>query len=155
MKKSGKTNRFEPTDTSWENEFFDCGVFFKLLGWFTFFERITSFNPEVSYRFSLGFMKDMVTFDTLKFELTEELIAKATDILRDGEMWFKKIPFSFNPKDFCLPEIETLDWGKGVQLDKFKMEWKESIRISQSYVTCEERLSLVFKYRIRFLKHLN
>ena len=114
MKKSGKTNRFEPTDTSWENEFPDCATLFKRVGWFTFFERITGFNPEPSYRFAQGFNNDTVTFDTLKFELTEELIAEAIGISREGEMWFKKIPFIFNTKDFMLPEIVALDWGKGI-----------------------------------------
>ena len=71
----------------------------------------------------------MVTFDTLKFELTEELIAEATSILRDGESWFKKIPFIFNPKYFLLLEIKALDRGKDIQLDKFKLEWKEVIKI--------------------------
>ena len=70
MKKSGKTNRYEPTDMSWENNFPDCAALFKRAGWLNFFERITSFDPEVSYRFAQGFVKDTVTFDTLKFELT-------------------------------------------------------------------------------------
>ena len=109
MRKGGKTNRYEPTDMSWENNFPDCVALFKRAGWLNFFERITSFDPEVSYRFAQGFIKDMVTFDTIKFELTEELIAEAIGILRDGEMWFKKIHFSFNPKDFLLLEIEALD----------------------------------------------
>ena len=132
MKKSGKTNRFEPTDTSWENEFPDCVALFKREGWLNFFERITGFNPEASYRFAQGFNNDTVTIDTLKFELTEEVIAEATCILRDVELWFKKIPFNFNPKYFLLPEIEALDWGKGVQLDKFNLQWKEAIGILQS-----------------------
>ena len=75
MKKSGKTNRFEPTDMSQENEFPDYVALFKREGWFTFFERITGFNPEVSYHFSQGFNNDIVTFYILKFEVTEELIA--------------------------------------------------------------------------------
>ena len=103
MKKSGKTNIFEPIDTSWENDFPECATLFKKVGWFSFFERMTGFNPEVSYNFSQGFIKDTVTFDTLKFELTEELIAKDIGVSRDGELWFKNIPFSFNPKDFLLP----------------------------------------------------
>ena len=83
----------------------------------------------MSYHFAQGFVKDTVTFDTLKFELIEELIAEATSIARYGELWFKKIPFTFNPKDFLLPEIKALDWGKGVQLHKFKPEWSEVIDI--------------------------
>ena len=155
MKKSGKTNIFEPIDTSWENYFPECVALFKRAGWFSFFERITGFNPEVLYHFAQGFNKDTVAFDTLKFELIEKLIPEATSVSRDGELWFKKFPFIFNPKDFLLPEIEALDWGKGVHLDKFKPEWKEAIGILQSYVTSEGRFALVFKYHIRFLQHLN
>ena len=70
MKKSGKTNRFEPTDMSWENEFPNCVALFKREGWFTFFERITGFNPEVAYRFAHGFSNDTVTFDILKPNLS-------------------------------------------------------------------------------------
>ena len=109
--KSGKTNRYEPTDTSWAN-FPECATLFKRVGWFNFFEKITGFNPKVSYHFAQNFIKDTVTFDTLKFELTEELISEATSVSREGELWFKKIPFSFDPKDFLLPEIEALEWGK-------------------------------------------
>ena len=47
MKRSGKTNRAEPSDMSW-----------------------------------------VQTFDTLKFKLTRELLAKATGILDEGEYWF-------------------------------------------------------------------
>ena len=155
MKKSGKTNRCEPTDTSWESEFPNCAALFKRAGWFTFFERITGFNTEASYRFAQGFNNDTVTFDTLKFELIEELIARATSIARDGELWFKKIPFTFNPKYFLVTKVEGLDRGKGVQLDKFKPEWREFIRILQSHITCEGRFGLVFKYHVRFLQHLN
>ena len=70
-----------------------------------------------------------MSFDTLKFELRRQLITEATCIAGDGEIWFKKIPFTFNSKYFLLPEVETLDWGKGVQLHKFKPEWREAIRI--------------------------
>jgi len=40
--------------------------------------------------------KDIVTFDTLKIELTRELIAEATGIPDEGEYWFKKVPFTFD-----------------------------------------------------------
>ena len=120
MKKSGQTNRDKPTDTSWEESFHDYATMFQRDGWFDFFQRINGFNPEVSYQFAQGFDKDIVLFDIVKFELTRELIIEAKGIAGDGQLWFKKIPFTFNPKDFLLPEVETLDWGKGVQLDEFK-----------------------------------
>ena len=82
--------------------------------------------------------------------MTKELIAKATGIASDGELWFKKMPLTFNPKYFLLPEGEALDRGKGVKLDKFKPEWRKVIRILQSYLTCEGIFSLVFKYHVGF-----
>ena len=63
---------------------------FQRAGWFDFFERIKGFNPEVSYHFAQGFDKDTVTFDTLKFELTKELVLEDIGIANDGEMCFKK-----------------------------------------------------------------
>ena len=132
MRKSGNINRFEPIDTSWSTNFLECVALFKIAGWFSFFEKIIGFNPEVSYRFSHNFINDTITFDTLKFDLTKDLIVQATGVSRDGELWFKKIPFSFDPNDFLLPGNETLEWGKGVHLEKFKPEWKEDIGIVES-----------------------
>ena len=51
MKKSGKTNIFELTDTSWENDFLECAELFKRARWLIFFERITGFNLEVLFHF--------------------------------------------------------------------------------------------------------
>ena len=45
MKKSGKTNRYEPTDMSWEIDFPECATLFKREGWFNFFENIIGFYP--------------------------------------------------------------------------------------------------------------
>ena len=70
MKKIGKTNRHKPTDTSFENNFLDYATLFKMAGSFNLFKRIIGFNSEVSYPFTQGFVKDTVTFDTLKIKLT-------------------------------------------------------------------------------------
>ena len=52
MKKSGNINIFEPTDMSCANDFPKCATLFKREGLFSFFERITSFNPKLSYYFT-------------------------------------------------------------------------------------------------------
>ena len=84
MKKSGKTNRVEPMDTSWAESFPDCVAIFQRDGWFDLFKRINRFHLELSYRFPLGFYKNTVSFDILKFELTIDLIEEATGIASDG-----------------------------------------------------------------------
>ena len=47
MKKSGKTNRVEPMDTSWAEEFPECVAIFEGAGWFEFFQKIDGFNLEI------------------------------------------------------------------------------------------------------------
>ena len=116
-----------------------------------YFEKIDGHHTEVSYKFTQGLEKYIVTFDTLKIELTRELISEATRIADEGEYWFKKVPFVFNLENYLLPNV-VVDWGKGVHIQKFKPEWREPIKILQSYVTCEGRYAFVFKYYFRFCK---
>ena len=95
----------------------------------------------------------MVVFDTLNFKLTVDLVAEATGIRNEGEMWFKKLPFTFNAQRYLIPGI-TPDWSKGILIQNFRNEWVEPVRVLQSYITCEERYAYVFKYYFRFLQHL-
>ena len=81
------------------------------------------------------------------------MIVEATCIVDEGEFWFKKVPFAFNSNNFLLPNV-VADWGKGVHIQKFKPEWREPIKILQSYITCEGRYASISKYHIRFLQHL-
>ena len=75
MKRSGKTNRVEPSAMSWVQNFPYCAKLFSEEGWLVFFERIKGYHSEVSYKFAQCLDKDMVSFDTLKFKLTKELLA--------------------------------------------------------------------------------
>ena len=109
MKNSSKTNRVEPMDTSWAEEFPECAANFQRAGWLFFFQRINGLNLEFSYRFAQGLDKKIVSLETLKFKLTREIIEEATGIAGEGEFWFKKIPFTFNSKYFLLPEVGNLD----------------------------------------------
>ena len=95
MGKSGKINRAEPTDVSWIEKFPGCVELFQNAGWLDFFKKIDGYNTEVSYQFAKSYNQDMIVFDTLRFKLTVELIAEATGIKNEGEMWFKKLPFTF------------------------------------------------------------
>ena len=89
-------------------------------------------------------------FNTLKIELTREFIAKATGIADEGEFWFKKVPFTFNSENFLFLDVVP-DWGKGFHIHKFKLEWREPIKILQSDITYEGRYASIFKYHITFI----
>ena len=92
MKRSGKTNRAEPSYMSCVQAFPDCARLFLEAGWMNYFENIDGHHIEVSYKFSQGLDNDIVTFDTLNIELIRELITEATCIPDEGEYWFKKVP---------------------------------------------------------------
>ena len=48
MKKSGKTNRAEPTDLTWIDKFPECAELFSNAGGLTFFKKIDGYHVEVS-----------------------------------------------------------------------------------------------------------
>ena len=85
MKRSGKTNRAEPSYMSWVQDFPDRARLFSEAGWLNYFENIHGNHTEVSYKFAHGLDNDKVTFDTLNIELTREIIAEATGIINEGE----------------------------------------------------------------------
>ena len=103
MKKNGKTNRAEPSYLSWVKKFPDCAQLFAEAGWLVFFEKIEGYHSKVFYKFSQCLDKHVVSFDTLKFKLTTELLVEATWILDEGEFWFKKVPFTFDAQRYLLP----------------------------------------------------
>ena len=105
MGKSGKTNRAEPTELSWIDQFPGCAKLFQNAGWLDLFKKIDGYNTEVSYKFAQCYNQDMVVFDTLKFKLNVKLVVEATGIRNEGEMWFKKLPFTFNAQRYLLPGI--------------------------------------------------
>ena len=131
MGKSGKTNRAEPTNMKWIDQFPGCAELFQNAGWLEFFKKINGYNTEVSYKFAQCYNQDMVVFDTLKFKLTVDLVAEATGIRNEGEMWFKKLPFTFNSQRYLLAGI-TPYWSKGVLIQSFREEWVEPIKVLQS-----------------------
>ena len=86
MGKSGKTNKAEPTELKWIDQFPGCAKLFENVGWLDFFKNIDGYNTEVSYKFSQCYNQDMVAFDTLNFKLTMELVAEAIGVRNEGEM---------------------------------------------------------------------
>ena len=89
MKRSGKTNRSEPTDIGLANRFPECARLIQRASQFKYFEKIDGFHSEVSYEFAQGLDKDTGLFNTLKIELTRALIIEATDIADEEEFWIK------------------------------------------------------------------
>ena len=84
MKRSGKTNRAEPTELNWIDKFLGSAELFENVGWLNFFKKIDGYNTEVSHKFAQCYNQDIVSFDTLKFKLTVDLVAEATGVKNEG-----------------------------------------------------------------------
>ena len=57
MKRSGKTNRADPSDMTWAKTFPNCAKFFQEASWFQYFEKNDGYHSEVSYGFAQGLEK--------------------------------------------------------------------------------------------------
>ena len=127
MGKSGKINRFEPTDTSWAIKFPECATLFRIAGWLSFFENITGFNSEVSHHFSQNFINEIVTLNTLRFELTEYLIDEATGVQIGGESQFKKSLLALTLIIFYYHEMKPQIGAKGFNQKKLSQNGKKQL----------------------------
>ena len=56
MKKSGKTNRAEPTDLSWIDKFPECAELFANAGWLIFLGRLM----DTMQRFPISLLSAMI-----------------------------------------------------------------------------------------------
>ena len=91
MGKSGKVNRSEPTSVALVNE--HVKQLFKIASWYGFLSKFSSENIVVAQAFAQSFDGKMVTVGSRTFEMTELVIARATQLSIDGETWFKGKPW--------------------------------------------------------------
>ena len=65
MGKSGKTNRSEPTELNWIDQFPGCAELFQNAGWLEFFKKFNGYNNEVSCKFAQCYITRTWWFSTL------------------------------------------------------------------------------------------
>ena len=103
MKKSGKTNRAEPTELNWIDKIPGSAELFENAGWLNFFKKIDGYNIKVSHKFAQCYNKDIVSVDTLKFKLTTDLVAEATGVKMKEKFGLRKCHLlSMHKGIYCL-----------------------------------------------------
>ena len=112
-------------------------------------------NLEVTNAFTNNCKDYVVNLQTLKFKVDEATVLEATGIAPEGERWFKKHRFEVDLSMFLLPSFEKLYWGKGINLNNVKLEWRDILNIFQCYITFKGRFATMFRYHLSFLLHLN
>ena len=147
MGKSGKVNRSELANLVLVDE--HVKQLFKTTDCHCFLSKFSRENITVAQAFVKSFDGKTVTVGSRTFEMTKLVIARATQLSLDGEMWFKgKALFSKDLTSYVKSEFVDVNWGPNVPLFYFKDEWKEVITTVQHYITCEGWFSTVHQYQL-------
>ena len=87
---SGHVLRIEPQDVEWMSKLPLVVANLKEASWYTLCERIGDYHREVTKSFCHNFKDSAVNVGGLEFSVTEESIAQAIGIAREGEKWYKR-----------------------------------------------------------------
>ena len=147
MGKSGKVNRSEPANLVLVNQ--RVKQLFKTIGWYYFLSKFSSENITMAQAFAQSFDGKTVTVGSRTFEMTKLVIAQATQLSIDGEMWFQGKPLSIKDlTSYLKSEFLDVNWGPTISLFCFKDEWQNVITTVQHYITCEGQFSTVHQYHM-------
>lgn len=147
MGKSEKVNRSEPASVVLVNE--HVKQLFETTSWYHFLSKFSGENIVVAQAFAESFDGKTVTVGSRTFKMTKLIIARATQLSIDGEMWFKGKPlFSEDLTSYIKSEFVEVNWGSTIPLFYFKDEWKEVITTVQCYITCEGWFSTIHQYQM-------
>ena len=154
MGHSGKVNRLEPSDNQYVDQ--NAKKQFQAVGWYPFLRTFFGENFGVSKAFVESFDGAQVKIGSCTFAITEDVIAKATQLLAIGESQFKgKSLFVDDVSNFLKPEHSNVDWSATIPISWFKLEWQGVINTLQHYITCEGRFSTVHMYLMRIVSHIS
>lgn len=81
--------RFEPNGRKFMEGYPQVKEMLQKAQWLHFMEKFDGFNKEVTKSFAKAFDGVEVEIGDIKFVVIESLIAKATDLSKGGERWFK------------------------------------------------------------------
>ena len=88
----GKYKRFEPLETTPITSSHVILSYFQDVGCYNFCEKVKQVNshPDLTRLFSCSLQNHQVNLAGVQFELSSEIISKATGIPDVGELWFKQ-----------------------------------------------------------------
>ena len=121
--------------------------------WLKFIEKFNGFHKEVTKSFARAFDGINVEIGDIKFTVTKSFIAKATELPRIGEKWFKNRGIESEEWKFFIkkPSMDTTIFKKDILSTTLKSKWRNFLLIIQNFVTCEGSFGCMFFYHIRLL----
>ena len=154
MSKSGLALRSE-LDGVWYLEAHpDVADFFKQVGVFSYFEKLTSFHQQVAESFVIAYDGRSAKIGKEEFIIDEAAIAEYTGLPRSGNCWFKTtIPSNIEFRSYLLPIHKDVIWKKNIPMFFLKPQWQTLLKAIFVYITCEGRYNRVMFYHFKLLNH--
>ena len=142
----GKINRLEPLNTMELSASPMTITCFQNVGYFHFCERVqqVQIHPMLTRLFILNLHEKQLNLAVVKFELSWDAIAIATEIPRVGEKWFKQANLDISHYEPFLKPIYK-DYNKSIfPFSHFLERYAPMMKVIMKYFTCEGRFSRLY-----------
>jgi hypothetical protein len=108
-----------------------------VFGWVKFIQSFEGFNLEVAQDFAQTFDGTRAKIGDLQLQVSEESIAEATGLSREGDRWFKNLKIEGIPWHLLMISKKSRYDVKGTPINLFKPRWHGLLLIIKQFVTCE------------------
>ena len=121
--------------------------------WLRFIQKFRGYHKEVTKAFVRSFNGLEVEIADLKFAVNEASIATATELLQEGERWFKNKSISDEAWRTILRNqgMDITIFKRGIPVHALKEEWATLLLVVQKFITCEGRFGSMYMYHTRLL----
>jgi hypothetical protein len=154
MPKVGPTLRSELDGTWYLEAHPEVADFFKLVGMFSYCEKLEDFHQQLSEAFALSYDGRTIVIVKEEFMVDEVAITEITGLPRTGECWFNTtIPTNIEFKSYLQPQHKNLIWKKDIPMSFLEPKWQALLKAIFVYITCEGRYNRVMSYHFKLLNH--
>jgi hypothetical protein len=124
MPKAGPTLRSELDGTWYLEAHPEVVEFFKLVGVFSYCEKLEDFHQQLLEAFSLSYDGRRVVIGKDEFVVDEEAITEITGLPRTGDCWFKTtVSANIEFRSYLQPQHKTLIWKKDIPMSFLEPKW--------------------------------
>ena len=151
--KMGKLLRAEPEGPKFIEGFPQAKEMLRKAKWLRFIQKFRGYHREVTKAFARSFDGSEAEVGDLKFLVNEASIAAATELLQEGERWFKNKSISDEAWRTILRNqgMDITVFKRGIPVHTIKDEWATLLLIVQKFITCEGRFGSMYMYHTRIL----
>lgn len=148
-----KLLRAEPEGPKFMEGYPQIREILKKAKWLRFIRKFRGYHKEVTKAFARSFDGLEAEIQDLKFVVNEASIATATELLQEGERWFKNKSISDEAWRTILRNqgMDITVFKRGISVHALKEEWATLLLVVQKFITCEGRFGSMYMYHTRLL----